>query len=1144
MVLQCAESLSSDPTKTPKPDAETWTAPAPLSPRESLKTIIVPEGFAVELVAAEPLVMDPVAFAWGPDMRLWVVEMADYNWLPINDKSDKKPKGRVVCLTDTDGDGKYDKRTVFLDNLDYPTGVLPWRKGVLVTAAPDILYAEDTTPDDKNDKADKIDKLYTGFIEGNPQLRVNGLQWGLDNWIYCANGLSNGVVKSNKTGQTVDIRGRDIRIRPDTGEIEPASGASQFGRVRDDYGNWFGVDNSRLIIHYVLEDHHLRRNPHVAAPEPFIDLVMPRNPPCYPIGKKVERLHAPYMANRFTSACGIAVYRDNYLGDDVYGQVFVCEPVHNLITRRTLTPDGVTFKAERVAGEEQKEFLASTDEWFRPVHLRTGPDGALWIADMYRAVVEHPQWLPKDFNKKVDWMQGSDKGRIYRVVKKNAKPKKLEPLEKLDAKRLLATLNSDNGAVRDLGHMKLIWDGARVTVDLARDYLDAPLFALGVGKGYEHFHPGRLHALAVIDAFASLHHEDVDQQINLTREGRDVAALCRFYRGDRRGSAPRGVEDAFDHPLASGKHKSDVATIALVIASAMGDYDRPSAGDVLLGLLSKHPGDPYVRAAVLSSARSHVGQLSRASTLVPPLPPEFFDSIVATAVGDGDPKVIAELIHAIVELSHDEAWAASYRRISALLQAMESRRWSLAKLREIVGEAGKRDLDELMAAFRLAHRDVARGDPARFEAVKLLGRGEHDLKEAVVLLLSQLGKPDLSDWYLAVLVALNRLNHAWDPAELPDQIWKQPSPTVRAALIDMLLRRDAWTPGLLDAIETNKLAVAHLSSAQRQALLQHKKEAVQARAAKLFESPSTRAAVLKSHRDVLTTTGDPARGQPLFERTCAVCHKIAGVGKGFGPDLGALSDRSPQALLTAILDPNQAVDPRYLNYVAETTDGAGGETFTGVLLSETASGVTLVGADGVKRTILRKDLATLRSTSLSLMPEGLEQGLGKQGLADVIAFVASRSQPARVLPGVKASLIKPNSDGSLVLPATACEAFGKTITYESEDNNLGMWSNADDFAAWQIAPAAGGKYEVWLDYASDKIWTKNTATISAESDEGHAATLVAKIESTGTFNDYQQVKVGVIELAGGPQRLIIRPLAPLTGKLMDLRGVRLEPVKQ
>ncbi len=198
---------------------------------------------------------------------------------------------------------------MFLDNLPFPTGVLPWRKGVIVTCAPEIFYAEDTK---RTGKADLRVPLFTGFREGNQQHRVNSLVWGLDNWIYCANGDSGGRITSAKRKQEpLDLSGRDLRIRPDTGDIDLQSGQTQYGRSRDDWGNWFGNNNSWPMWHFALDDRYTRRNPHVAAPDPRVDISETPGPSrVYPISRTLPRFNDPKAANHFTSACSAIVYRD------------------------------------------------------------------------------------------------------------------------------------------------------------------------------------------------------------------------------------------------------------------------------------------------------------------------------------------------------------------------------------------------------------------------------------------------------------------------------------------------------------------------------------------------------------------------------------------------------------------------------------------------------------------------------------------------------------------------------------------------------------------------------------------------------------------------------------------------------------------
>ena len=221
--------------------------------------------------AAEPLIQDPVYFKVDARGRLWVVEMGDY---PLGVDGSGKAGGRIRILTDDNGDGRYDSGVTFLDGLRYPTGVLPWKDGAFVSHSPDIFFAKD---EDGDGTADSQDAWVTGFKDANPQHRVNGFAWGLDNWIYLAMGDPTSQVTSLKTDppRTVDVSGRDVRFNPFTGEVEAVSGLSQYGRVRDDWGNWFGNTNSEPLKQYVVTERDMKRNPYVAAPSGGIHLTDP-----------------------------------------------------------------------------------------------------------------------------------------------------------------------------------------------------------------------------------------------------------------------------------------------------------------------------------------------------------------------------------------------------------------------------------------------------------------------------------------------------------------------------------------------------------------------------------------------------------------------------------------------------------------------------------------------------------------------------------------------------------------------------------------------------------------------------------------------------------------------------------------------------
>ena len=466
---------------------QTPDTPPAIKSADPLASIRVPDGFMVELVAAEPEVMDPIAIDWSPDGRLWVVEMADYPY-----GIDGKSGGRVRWLEDRDGDGRYEHSVLFLEGLNFPTGVMSWRDGVLITAAPEIIFAADR---DDDGIADHQEVLFSGFKTGNQQLRVNGLRRGLDGWVHLASGAHHaGFAKdvkilSHKTGEVLHLGSRDLRIRPDTGAMDALSGPSQFGRTRDNWGNWFGVQNGQPLWHYQIPDRYLRQNPDFRA-NPKRQL-FPKHPPVFPASAIQKRYHNFKEAGRFTSACGITIYKDSLLFPIEERHAFVCEPFHNLVQHIILEREGESFRAERAPGE--LDFFTSTDRWCRPVMARTGPDGALWIVDMHRYMIEHPDWLPAAGKKdlKPRYRDGADKGRIYRVFRTNALPRPLgqpvylpSPLARAralaamdspPADRLLQALTDDHPELRALA-LRLCEDRKEPELQAtARTLLDDPI---------------------------------------------------------------------------------------------------------------------------------------------------------------------------------------------------------------------------------------------------------------------------------------------------------------------------------------------------------------------------------------------------------------------------------------------------------------------------------------------------------------------------------------------------------------------------------------------------------------------------------------------------------------------------------------------
>ncbi|TXT20558.1 MAG: membrane-bound dehydrogenase [Planctomycetota bacterium] len=385
----------------------------PKEPIEALKTFVVRNGFEMQLLAAEPLVASPVAIEYDENGRAYVAEMRDYPYTdkgsdkPFVERTKDEPLGRIRLLEDTDGDGRFDKSSIFAEGLSWPTGLALWKGGVYVVATPDLWYLKDT---DGDGKADERRKVLTGFRKFNVQAVINNLKWGLDGKIYGAGSSNGGQIRRGDASDSkpIAMTTADFRFDPrdEAGSFELLSGGARFGNAFDDWGNRFICNIRNPIQHVVLPRHYLARNPHLAARSPLNDVaesgdtvpVFRTSPPepwrvmnsrrlandATLASPRSESVAAGYM----TSASGLTVYRGSAYPPELYGTIFLGEVAGNLIHHQVLTPRGVTFTSKR--SEEGKEFLTSTDNWFRPVNFVNAPDGTLHVADMYRETIEHP----------------------------------------------------------------------------------------------------------------------------------------------------------------------------------------------------------------------------------------------------------------------------------------------------------------------------------------------------------------------------------------------------------------------------------------------------------------------------------------------------------------------------------------------------------------------------------------------------------------------------------------------------------------------------------------------------------------------------------------------------------------------------------
>lgn len=403
--------------------------PEPMTPEESMASFELDENFEVQLFAAEPHVQDPVEMIFDHHGNIYVVEMPDYPFQPEGAEG----KGRIKVLLDTDGDGQIDDSKIFADKIKDATSLQPWKEGFLVTAAPYIYYMKD---EDGDLVADTKEILFEGFFNKNQEAQITNLRFNVDNWIYAANHGQAGEVTFKEGEETLSMQGADFRFRLDQDKYERETAPAQFGQALNDWGHRFITQNTIHIQQMVVPFRYLHRHPYMPSTKGVAnisdhDLRMYQltEAPYWRIERSNRRQkkydeqgldRIEHIDNHFTGASGGTHYGADLFPEAYQGNIFTGEVMGNLVHRDviTLPSDNPQYIAQRAPTEKTKEFLASKDMWFRPAHFTVGPDGALYIIDYYRQHIETPLSIPEDLKEDMDFMRGSDMGRIYRIVPK------------------------------------------------------------------------------------------------------------------------------------------------------------------------------------------------------------------------------------------------------------------------------------------------------------------------------------------------------------------------------------------------------------------------------------------------------------------------------------------------------------------------------------------------------------------------------------------------------------------------------------------------------------------------------------------------------------------------------------------------------
>jgi putative membrane-bound dehydrogenase-like protein len=958
-------------SRTPKP---------PLSPADELATFRLNPQFEVALFAAEPMVLDPVDMAFDEQGRAYVADMLDLPWDP---PQGKPARSRIVLLEDRNGDGRSDHGTIFAENVLQVSGLLPWNGGLIVPAAPNIYFMKDTNGDGR---ADVREVLFTGFFQGNPEAQITNPRLGLDNWIYFSNTGNAGRITSPKYPHLppVEVRGADFRFHPIRILAEAASGAAQYGSTFDDWGNRFISQNTQHLRHVVVPRHYLARAPLLDVPSVNHDPYGDRERLMWPLSRtqdwRVKRTamrqqrydemktgRTEHASGHITGAAGGTVYNGDAWPGHYRGNIFTGDVSGNLVRRDILSPDGVTFSA--APPQEGVEFLASTDQWFRPTCFANAPDGNLYMMDMYREIIETPLSIPEELKKDLDFYSGDRQGRIWRLSSKS--PRNSRPLnanlDKLSTEQLVLLLEHENGWHRQTAQRLIVERAGGASASAIRAFLDATKSPVA-----------RVHALWTLEGLGKLSESDL------------LPAFAHPHAGIREHavrlseSLPRS--EAIERALL-GLVSDPEIRVRYQVAFTLGLADTPARRAALISLAAAGAGNAWIRTAVLSSASNW--------------PVAFFEAFPekdredwARAVGSlvGARRIGGEVAAFLGALSRANHPAAGLDGLSRGLAMASVARLSVAGAERLLSRFTDSPDDRVAnAAWQTARRLVVPALAARAAGIAADESAPIERRVAALGAVADLHRLQRilasnppARVQAAAVSTLAALPDAAAAKVILDQ-WKAYSPDARTTAIAAMLQHRDRVPLLLQAISEGRVPASLIDITARIRLLEDSDPSIASRAKALFQSAGgDRAKVVAAYRDALQLQGNPGKGREYFEDACARCHSPRREGGRIGPDLAGINNKTREELLEAILNPSAAIEPRYVNYIVTTTDN---RTFDGVLASETAGSITLRGGTEDDVTILRARIRDIRSSSISLMPENLEEGLSRQGLADLIAFL-------------------------------------------------------------------------------------------------------------------------------------------------------------
>ena len=975
----------------------------PLSPEESMKHMVTPVGFHVELFAAEPdLGGKPIAMNWDERGRLWVCETYDY---PNELQPPGKGRDRIRICEDTDLDGRADKFTIFAENLSIPTAITFHRGGAIVQNGTETLYLKDTNGDDR---ADIRKVLISNWSLGDTHGGVSNLRYGLDNWFWGMQGYNNSepIVDGKKLQ---GFRMGFFRFRLDDKE---SPGVKDFEFIRSTNNNTWGIGISE---EGVVFGSTANRNPSVYMPIPnrYYERVRGWVPQQLgtiadshrfkPLTRRVRQVdhHGGY-----TAGAGHALYTARAYPRQWWNRTaFVCGPTGHLVGTYVLRAQGADFKSTSPCN-----LLASTDEWTAPIVAEVGPDGHVWILDWYNYIVQHNP-TPRGFergkgNAYETKLRDKKHGRIYRIAYKAAKPEdtQFSSLQGAPAERLVQTLRHSNMRWR-LEAQRLLVERGRLDVVPALIQLvrDDAVDQIGAS-------PHVIHAMHTLAGLGAIQADDDAREAVL-------ATLRHPSAGVRRNAVQVCSTGGLEGWELAPDTDSQV-TLALLLGIAQAPEEPGQGGAAVLEFLEngvlqdRWLSDaatvaaaahalPFLQSLAHSDAKSSWSELVEvvAEHVARGRPADDAVSALAQSLRNMPPEIALAAIKGL-----HRGWAHDHRPqlsrqaeddLMALLDRMPAAgKGALVQLARAWGSREFRQQSEKIAQSLLVTlADVGSSDEARIGAARQLVGLLPDDADIVVQLLQFVTPQAVPEFSRGVVESLGGMNADVVASPLVSAMAAM-TPGTREAAMGVLLRRPETTAALLDGLEDGRLQLTDLKLDQRRMLGDHPDRELRRQARRLLASggvlpDADRERVVESLIPITKEPGDVHAGKLVFQKHCAKCHIYRGEGVQIGPNLTGMAVHPKVELLVHIIDPGRSVEGNFRLYTVVTKDGL---VRSGMLAAETKTAIELIDTEAKRHVVPRSEIEELVASRKSVMPDGFEKQVDRKGLTDLLEYLTDKGR--------------------------------------------------------------------------------------------------------------------------------------------------------